>query len=725
MKKKSVLSVLCWVFLLLLPSIVTASQSDTEPSEYFETLNQSIMRPGMDVIKGWMEEAKASREAYIDPNIANVLDEQRLNSMATQINLLTHLQYTPSERDQKSCGNCWNWAGQGVLGIALDVSKGVKDRLSTQFVNSCKTDRYACCGGWLQDFAGWYALQQIAVPWSNANASFADGSAQCQDNNSSLSCSQITATPNYAISSIEAVTIDTSGGKSQAIANIKNVLAQNKAVWFGFFLPNQADWNQFLTFWGNQSESDLWSFDFSQGHQWTSDGGGHAVLLVGYNEDVAEPYWIILNSWGAPTGRPNGLFHMKMDMDYGLTHLDGSKQEQGLYFQTLNVQFAGGSSGGCSYSVYPTSERFNSNGGNGSMAVNVSSASCNWTVSKSADWITNVSSSSGSGSGTITYQVSPNSGLQERKGTLTVQGKTLTITQNGAVTESNLLRNGGFEDGALNTAWTETGAYEIINRAPCFSMGAAECAHDGEWIAWLGGYDYAEDVIYQAVTIPSSTVLATLRFWYAIDTWDYLDSAYDTLSVLVYNGQWHTVMQLSNLNWTYDWTQSTDIDLSAFIGQNITIAFVALLDHDFSTNFYIDDVKLISGTAAQSISPVPDIRVNGGDGPLAISSGTPVSITVGLNPGSYSGHSADWWLAESLPSGGYNYFNLSAGGFVAGLSPTHSGPLFSLGQTQLLNGYYLSAGKHNFYFAVDMNMNGSLDMNAIYYDYVTVNVTSP
>ncbi len=723
MKKKCLLLAFC----LLLFSVLVApgNRSNAETSDYLDTINQSIMRPGMDVIKGWMEEAKMSREAYIDPNIAHVMDEQRLNSMATQVNLLTHLQYTPSERDQKSCGNCWNWAGQGVLGIALDVNKGVKDRLSTQFLNSCKTDRYACCGGWLQDFAGWYANQKIAVPWSNTNASFADGNAQCQDNSSSLSCYDITATPNYAISSIEAVTIDTSGGQSQAIANIKNVLAQNKAIWFGFFLPNQDDWNQFLNFWGNQSESDVWSFDFSQGHQWTSDGGGHAVLLVGYNEDAPEPYWIILNSWGAPAGRPNGLFRMKMDMNYGLTHLDGSKQEQGLYFQTLDVQFAGGSSGECTYAIYPTSARFNANGGSGSMAVNVSSGSCDWTVSKSVDWITGVSPSSGSGSGTVTYQVSPNPGIQERQGTLTVQGQTLTITQSGAVTESNLLQNPGFEDGLFNAVWTEDGVYEIINRAPCFSMGAAECAHGGEWIAWLGGYNYAEDVLYQAATIPSSAVSASLRFWYAIDTWDYLDSAYDTLSVLVYNGQWHTVMQLSNLNWTYDWMQSGDIDLSAFIGQSITIAFVALLDDSFFTNFYIDDVELISGTSTQSLSPTPDIKVNGSDGPLTISSATPVSITVGLNPGAYSGQNADWWLAESLPSSGFNYFNLSAGAFLPGLSATHSGPLFSLNQTQLLNGYYLSAGKHNFYFAVDMNMNGSLDMNAIHYDSVTVNVTAP
>ena len=725
MKKKSILIVFCLLLVSLFPTTGMGSQANAASPADLATINQSIMRPGMDVIREWMTVAKSAPNAYIDPAIAKMLSEKSFRSAATQISLLNHLDYTPSERDQKTCGNCWNWAGQGVLGIALDVNKSIKDRLSIQFINSCKTDRYACCGGWLQDFANWYSSQKIAIPWSNPNASFADAGIGCQEGNSSVGCAEITTNPNYEISSIAPVTIDTSGDQTQAIQNIKNVLAQNKAIWFGFFLPNKNDWDQFLDFWANKNESDLWSFDFSQGHQWTQEGGGHAVLLVGYNENTPEPYWIVLNSWGAPTGRPSGLFRMKMDMNYGLSHLDGSKNEQALFFQTLDIQFGADSPGGCTYSIYPTSKHFDANGGNGSMAVNVSSQSCAWAVSKTGDWITNVSPSSGSGKGTVTYNVSPNPGIQERKGSLTVQGKTLTITQNGSVTESNVLQNYGFEDGTLNVAWTEAGPYEIINRAPCFTMGAAECAHGGEWIAWLGGYDNAYDLLYQTVAIPASAVSATLRFWYAIETWDYLDAPYDILSVRVYNGQWYTVFQLSNLNWNNDWTETAKIDLSSFIGQTITIAYVATSDDSLWTNFYIDDLEVISGTIDQPVSPLPNIKINGSDGPITVSSTTPVSITVGLDPGSFSGQNADWWVAESVPSGDFQYYNLSKGSFVPGLLPTHKGALFSLNSTPLLNSYYLTEGTHNFYFAVDLNMNGSLDMNSIFYDRVIVNVTSP
>ena len=124
-------------------------------------------------------------------------------------------------------------------------------------------------------------------------------------------------------------------------------------------------------------------------------------------------------------------------------------------------------------------------------------------------------------------------------------------------------------------------------------------------------------------------------------------------------------------------------------------------------------------------NPVPDIKANGSDGPLSISFGTPVMFTVSLNPGSYDGQNADWWVVELTPSSTYNHFDLSTGSMVQDLLPTHQGPLFNLGSTPLLNSSALTVGTHTFYFAVDMNMNGSLDLDSIYYDSVGINVTAP
>ena len=123
-------------------------------------------------------------------------------------------------------------------------------------------------------------------------------------------------------------------------------------------------------------------------------------------------------------------------------------------------------------------------------------------------------------------------------------------------------------------------------------------------------------------------------------------------------------------------------------------------------------------------NPIPDIKANGSNGPLSISSGTPVSIGVNLNPESYDAQDADWWVAESAPDGVFYYFDLSTGSMVQDVLPTYQGALFSLGTTQVLDSSDLTVGTHTFYFAVDMNMNGVLDMNSLYYDWVEVAVTS-
>jgi len=123
--------------------------------------------------------------------------------------------------------------------------------------------------------------------------------------------------------------------------------------------------------------------------------------------------------------------------------------------------------------------------------------------------------------------------------------------------------------------------------------------------------------------------------------------------------------------------------------------------------------------------PVARIEANGQDSALTVALGGPVSITVSLNPNNFAGENADWWVVESAPDGAFYHFDLSAGSMVPGLLPTHRGPLFNLGATNLLNSSELTAGIHTFYFGVDLNMNGSVDMESIYYDRVTVTITGP
>jgi hypothetical protein len=60
---------------------------------------------------------------------------------------------------------------------------------------------------------------------------------------------------------------------------------------------------------------------------------------------------------------------------------------------------------------------------------------------------------------------------------------------------------------------------------------------------------------------------------------------------------------------------------------------------------------------------------------------------------------------------------------LPGLLPTYQGLLSNLGSTRVLNSSELTVGAHNFYFGIDMNMNGSLDFGQLYFDAVVGNIT--
>ena len=324
-----------WLFLglILVANLAGAVWSDEvkEPC--------TIMHPDRETRQRWIQDYEKAPRAYIDKALSFSIP------LKGSLSLLSHLEYTPSERNQGSCGNCWAWAGTGVMAIALDVEEGIRDRLSVQYINSCGGTglNYACCGGWLSDVVDYYTSNRQAIPWSNTNASWQDVTKECYNGLSDVSCYSISTSPNYSIGSIEEQAIETQGvGQAQAIANIKNVLNQGKAVWFGYFLATGDDWTNFLNFWNNEGEEVTWNPDFSCGHIWIEgEGGGHAVLCVGYNDnDPDNSYWIMVNSWGTAGGdRENGIFRLDMDMDYDCIFYDMGRAYYSFYWQTLDIKY--------------------------------------------------------------------------------------------------------------------------------------------------------------------------------------------------------------------------------------------------------------------------------------------------------------------------------------------------------------------------------------------------
>lgn len=86
----------------------------------------------------------------------------------------------------------------------------------------------------------------------------------------------------------------------------------------------------------------------------------------------------------------------------------------------------------CTYQINDTEQTFTAAGGTGTFNLTTQTG-CSWTVNKSVDWITITSTTTGTGNTTVNYTVQANAADGGRTGTITVQGLTHTVTQQGLV----------------------------------------------------------------------------------------------------------------------------------------------------------------------------------------------------------------------------------------------------------------------------------------------------
>lgn len=328
------------LFLLLglnsLANEVTTRETETPEEE----TRMPVMWADADFLDRYEKDYTAEAEAYIDPDLRTIIKG------SSDFSILDLLYYIPSERTQGYCGNCWMWPSTSIVGIALRVEQGVQqNRLSVQYINSCgelyPTTGIGCCGGGtLTMFAKFYELTGIAIPWSNTNAYWQDYVliGQCQQ----CECDEIAKNPNYPIADMTARRITTRNvPEATAIENIKNILHQNRGVYFSVFYADTANIDNFRNFWRYQPESTVYDLDYYAGHEWNEEEAvGHAMLIVGYHDDAYSnnsDYWVLLNSWGTNNYRPNGLLRIDMHMDYSMKYVNTTQYAFGA--ETLNITF--------------------------------------------------------------------------------------------------------------------------------------------------------------------------------------------------------------------------------------------------------------------------------------------------------------------------------------------------------------------------------------------------
>jgi len=171
---------------------------------------------------------------------------------------------------------------------------------------------------------------------------------------------------------------------------------------------------------------------------------------------------------------------------------------------------------------------------------------------------------------------------------------TVTVSNSSGGTTTELIGNGGFENGASNVApWTLTSSHtpmEIINSS------SSEPPHSGTFDAWLDGFGKSNtDTMMQQVSVPSTAKTATLSFFLHIDTAETTTTTqYDKLTVQVRDTSGNVLMTLatfSNLDHASGYQQHS-YDLSPFIGKTIQIFMNGTEDFELQTSFVLDDVSV-------------------------------------------------------------------------------------------------------------------------------------
>jgi len=250
---------------------------------------------------------------------------------------------------------------------------------------------------------------------------------------------------------------------------------------------------------------------------------------------------------------------------------------------------------GCTYSISPTGASLEAVGGGGSVTV-TTSTSCPWSVSSNVAWITVVSGGDQIGTGTISYTVAANTSGSPRTGTITVAGKTFTITQQASASSG---LNETFEGGT--SGWSATGLWHLVSNSNCASP---EPGYFSPTHAFYYGKDDSCDYDTGATTsgdltsplISGITNESILQFRYFRVVEDF-GGGYDNTEVYILSDGGPTkVFSLDSGDpSTSSWATSPQISLAPFAGKQIQIRFrFDSVDaaHNSYPGWFIDDVTV-------------------------------------------------------------------------------------------------------------------------------------
>jgi hypothetical protein len=147
----------------------------------------------------------------------------------------------------------------------------------------------------------------------------------------------------------------------------------------------------------------------------------------------------------------------------------------------------------CSSTMAPATTSLTSAAGAGSVTVTTQST-CNWTTSNPASWVTIMSGASGTGSGTVKYSVSANTGSSSRTAALTVAGAIFTITQAGGASASYTVTSSAGTGGSISPAGQVAvgqGASQSFTITPASGYSVAAVTVDGVSVGAVTSYTFS------------------------------------------------------------------------------------------------------------------------------------------------------------------------------------------------------------------------------------------
>ncbi|MBK8128849.1 MAG: hypothetical protein IPK53_07865 [bacterium] len=157
--------------------------------------------------------------------------------------------------------------------------------------------------------------------------------------------------------------------------------------------------------------------------------------------------------------------------------------------------------------------------------------------------------------------------------------------------------NPGFENGPTDWSWYSTHGWDLITTT--FPGGVTP--RNGTWAVWLGGGNDEVSYIEQQVTISNSAPY--LAYWHWIASEDIC--GYDFGGVLV-NGTGIDVYDLCSSSSTGGWVHHV-VNLSAYVGQTISLQIRSETDASLNSNLFVDDVSFqATATSLLNRVVVPD-----------------------------------------------------------------------------------------------------------------------